>query len=48
MLNMYVNFSVNPIVCDQCGKRIHTGGRVVTDGKYDFDSCQCAEEYEGE
>lgn len=44
MRDIYVNFSVKPRTCYTCGKQIRTGGRVVTDGKHDFDTCQCADQ----
>lgn len=44
MLNIYVKMGT-PSICATCGKTIRRGQRTVTDGKHDFDTCQCAREY---
>lgn len=46
MIDIYINLSATPLRCDQCGKKIRTGGRVVTDGQHNFDTCQCESEYD--
>lgn len=44
MLNIYVKMGTE-CECAVCGRQIHIGQRVVTDGVNDFDTCQCAETY---
>lgn len=45
MLNIVVNLSTRPIKCEACGKSIRTGHRVVTNGKHNFDTCECEAQF---
>lgn len=46
MFDIWVNLSMTPVRCEECGKLIKTGGRVVSNDNHNFDTCECERKYD--
>jgi hypothetical protein len=47
-LDIYIKMSKLPARCTKCGRELRIGQRIVTDGEYDFDSCDCERKFRWE